>query len=213
LSELNLASLKDAILQMKDVEEVKKCVNDELKSGLEPIKIVNELTETLLKVGEKYENGEYFLSELMMAGILATEVINLLEPYLANDQESETKMKIVIGTVKGDIHDIGKNIVIMMLRAVGFKVLDLGVDVSVENFMNSIRNERPKVLGMSALLTSTINEMKNVIDALKNEGLRESIKIIIGGRPVSEEFAQEIGADGYGRDSVDAIKIVKNFIG
>lgn len=208
-----MANIKDAILQMKDVEEVKKCVNDELKSGLEPIKIVNELAETLLKVGEKYENGEYFLSELMMAGILATEVINLLEPYLVKDQESETKMKIVIGTVKGDIHDIGKNIVIMMLRAVGFQVLDLGVDVSVEKFMDSIRNERPKVLGMSALLTSTINEMKNVIDGLKNEGLRESIKIIIGGRPVSEEFAQEIGADGYGRDSVDAIKLVKNFVG
>jgi methylmalonyl-CoA mutase cobalamin-binding domain/chain len=212
LSEQNLASIKDAILQMKDVEEVKKCVNDELKSGLEPIKIVNELAETLLKVGEKYENGEYFLSELMMAGILATEVINLLEPYLAKDQESETKMKIVIGTVKGDIHDIGKNIVIMMLRAVGFQVLDLGVDVSVEKFMDSIRNERPKVLGMSALLTSTINEMKIVIDALENEGLRESVKIIIGGRPVSEEFAQEIGADGYGRDSVDAIKVVKKFV-
>lgn len=207
-----MANLKDVILQMKDVQEVKKCVNDELKSGLEPIEIVNELAEALLKVGEKYENGEYFLSELMMAGILATEVINLLDPYLTKDQESETKIKIVIGTVKGDIHDIGKNIVIMMLRAVGFQVLDLGVDVSAEKFMDSIRNEQPKVLGMSALLTSTINEMKNVIDVIKNEGLRESVKIIIGGRPVSEEFAQEIGADGYGRDSVDAIKVVKDFI-
>jgi len=98
------------------------------------------------------------------------------------------------------------------LRAVGFQVLDLGVDVSAEKFMDSIRNEQPKVLGMSALLTSTINEMKNVIDVIKNEGLRESVKIIIGGRPVSEEFAQEIGADGYGRDSVDAIKVVKDFI-
>lgn len=208
-----MANLKDAILQMKDVKEVKKCVDDELKSGLEPIKIVNELVEALLKVGEKYKNGEYFLSELIMAGILATEVINLLEPYLAKDQGSETKIKIVVGTVKGDIHDIGKNIVIMMLRAVGFEVLDLGVDVSVEKFMDSIRNERPNVLGMSALLTSTIDEMKNVIDALKNEGLRENVKIIIGGRPVSEEFAQEIGADGYGIDSVDAIKVVKNFVG
>jgi len=100
-----------------------------------------------------------------------------------------------------------------MLRAVGFQVLDLGVGVSVEKFMDSVRNERPNVLGMSALLTSTINEMKNVIDALKNEGLRESVKIIIGGRPVSEEFAQKIGADGYGRNSVDAIKVVKKFVG
>ena len=209
-----MSNLKNSILKMKNVEEIKKCVDDELKSGLEPAEIVNELAESLMDVGERYESGEYFLSELMMTGILATEVITMLEPHLAKNKESTSvKTKIIIGTVKGDIHDIGKNIVIMMLRAVGFEVLDLGVDVPMEEFIKAVKNERPNMLGMSALLTSTINEMKTVIETLTNEGLRDDVKIIVGGRPITKEFADEIGADGYGKDSIDAIKVVKNLIG
>jgi 5-methyltetrahydrofolate--homocysteine methyltransferase len=163
-------------------------------------------------VGDKYEKGDLFLSELMYVGHLASEVTNLLEPHLI-DAEIELRGKIIIGAVEGDVHDIGKNIVIMMLKSSGFQVVDLGVDISAEKFVEAIKNEEPDVLCMSALLTSTMSEMQIVMDALERSSLRSRVKVMVGGRPITSEFSREIGADGYAEDAVKAIRVVKKLMG
>jgi len=203
--------MKNQILAMMPIDEVKATVQRALKSGVMPAKIIDTLSEALYEVGAKYESGEFFLSELMMSAMLATEVTRLVEPDF---QQSDRKVigKVVIGTVKGDIHDIGKNLVIMMLRTVGFEVLDLGIDVSAETFVCSVKREKPNVIAMSALLTSTAAEMKNVMDHLNREGLRNTVRILVGGRAVTKEFADKIEADGYGKDSVEATRLAKELV-
>jgi len=134
-------------------------------------------------------------------------VVNTLKPHWRG--RDAVGLKVVMGTVKGDVHDIGKNIVIMMLQAAGFEVVDLGVDVSAERFAEAVEKETPAVLGLSALLSSTVPEMKNVIDLLKKRGLRSRVKVVVGGRPVDEAVAREMGADGYGVNAVEAVKVVK----
>jgi len=207
-----LEDIRNLLLEFADVEAVKKAVNEKLGSGVDPITIIDLLNQTLNEVGEKYESGELFLSELMMVGYLASEITNLLEPHLIQ-AEMKARGKIVIGTVKGDIHDIGKNIVVMMLQSAGFEVVDLGIDVSTERFVEAVKDEEPDVLGMSALLTSTMNEMKSVTDSLEKSGLRSNVKVIVGGRPITGEFAGEIGADGYAEDAVKAVRVIKELIG
>jgi len=207
-----MGKLKELILEMANIEDINKVVIEELESGIDPIEIINTLNKTLEEIGKKYENGELFLAELMMAGYIATQIVNTLKPYLVKTK-MKTLGKIVFGTVKGDIHDIGKNIVIMMLQSAGFEVIDLGVDVPAEKFIEAIINEKPNMLCMSALLTSTMEEMKNVIDVLKENNLRDKIKVVVGGRPVTKDFAIEIGADGYAEDAVKAVKVIKELIG
>jgi 5-methyltetrahydrofolate--homocysteine methyltransferase len=207
-----MEKLKELILEIANVEDINKIVIEGLESGIDPIEIINTLNKTLEEIGKKYENGELFLAELMMAGYIATQIVNTLKPYLVKTK-MKTFGKIIFGTVKGDIHDIGKNIVIMMLQSAGFEVIDLGVDVSAEKFIEAIINEKPNMLCMSALLTSTMEEMKNVIDVLKENNLRNKIKVVIGGRPITKDFAIEIGADGYAGDAVKAVKVIKELIG
>jgi len=209
--QLILNELKTLVSSISDVEDVRKTTERALASGVNPIEIVDTLGEALNDVGMKYDAGEYFLSELMMGGILAIEVTNIVKPHLTM-AERKSLGKVIIGTVKGDLHDIGKNIVIMMLTAVGFDVTDLGVDVPAEKFAEIAKKEKADVLGMSALLSSTIDEMKNVIELLDKENLRDSIKVVIGGRPVTKEYADEIRADGYGKDATEAVKITKELV-
>jgi 5-methyltetrahydrofolate--homocysteine methyltransferase len=204
--------LHDLILGMADTDEIRGLVEEELKSGSDPLKIVDILSQTLNEVGVKYEKGELFLSELMMIGYLASEATNIIKPHLPSNQQ-KAKGKVVIGTVKGDIHDIGKNIVVMMLQADGWEVVDMGVDVTAERFIEAIREEKPDVIGLSALLTSTMEETKIIMKALDKCGLRDSVKVMVGGRPITKEFADEIRADGYAEDSVKAIKTVRELTG
>ena len=208
----SLNEFKDLIIRISSIEEVKEVVSRALKLGVDPSKVLNVLNEALDEVGRRYEGSEYFLSELVMAGVLAMEVTSMLEPYLVK-AGIRPLGRVVIGTVRGDIHDIGKNIVIMMLRAAGFDVVDLGVDVPAERFVHAISGEGAAVLGMSALLTSTVDEMRSVIEAVKKRGLRNGLVIIVGGRPVTKKFSKEIGADGYARDAVEAVRIVKKLLG
>lgn len=207
-----MENIKSLLLNLSNVDELKKTVNDDLESGIHPLDIVNVLNETLYDVGVRYERGDLFLSELMFIGYLASEVTELLRPSLA-DAEIETSGKVVVGTVSGDIHDIGKNIVNMVLQSAGFEVVDLGVDVSAERFIESVKEECPDILCLSALLTSTMHEMKLVIDALDKAGIRSDVKVVVGGRPTTLEFAREIGADGYAEDAVKAVMVVKGLIG
>ena len=206
-----LKDIQTLILDMTDVEELKKVINKHLASDVDPLDILDVLRQTLEVVGDKYEQGEFFLSELIMAGYLASEVATLLKPHLLNVQQTALGT-VVMGTVKGDVHDIGKNIVIMMLDATGFKVIDLGVDVPTERFVEAVQTMKPDVLGISALLTSTIDRVKEIVDALKTSGMRDRVKVIAGGRPITQAFIEEIGADGYAEDSVKAIRLVKNLV-
>lgn len=206
-----LKKLKSLIVDIANVETVKTLVIKGLESKIDPADIVNTLSEALRDVGVKYERGEYFLSELIMAGNLSTEVVNLLKPLL-HEAKRKSRGKVVIGTVSGDVHDIGKNIVIMMLNAVGFDVIDLGVDVPADKFVEVAKKEKPDILGMSALLSSTIHETKNVIQTLKEKGLRDKLKVIVGGRAITNKFAEEIGADGYAEDAIDAVRIVGELV-
>ena len=203
--------VKSLLLNIADIDELKKTVNAELESGTEPLAIVNALNEALYEVGERYEQGDLFLSELMMIGYLTSEVTNVLKPHMVGEGR-ETGSKIVFGTVKGDIHDIGKNVVIMMLQSAGFEVIDLGVDVSSERFVESVKNNGPDVLCMSSLLTSTMNEMRKVIEALDKAGLRGDVQVVVGGRPITEKFAQEVGAEGHARDAISAVRVIRELV-
>ena len=207
-----LEDIQNLILEMTDLEQINSAIDKKIDAGTNPLQILDALNQALEKVGNRYEEGEFFLSELIMAGYLASEISKKLKP-LMKDVTQPSQGKIVIGTVKGDIHDIGKNIVIMMLDAAGFEVIDLGVDVPTEKFIEAVKTETPQILGLSALLTSTMNEVKPVIDAIQEQGLRENVKIVVGGRPITQEFVDEVGADGFAEDSIKAIQLIRGLIG
>lgn len=206
-----LKTLKDMIVKMSDVDDVKKIVGEGLRSGIDPLDFFGALREALEDVGRRYEHGEYFLSELIMAGVLSTEVTRMLRPCLTKTG-LKPLARVAIGTVKGDVHDIGKNVVIMMLYAAGCEVVDLGVDVSADKFAEVVEKERPDVLGLSALLTSTMYEMENVLSVLQKRGLRDRVKVIIGGRPLSREYCESVGADGYAEDALQTVDVVRGLM-
>ena len=163
------------------------------------------------EVGRLFEEGEYFVPEMLIAARAMKEGLNVLKPYL--QQESvQAAGKIVIGTVQGDLHDIGKNLVSMMLEGGGFTVIDLGTDVSPAKFVDAVRKEKPDILGMSALLTTTMPNMQKVIQALQAEGLRDQVKVIIGGAPVTDEYAARIGADGFAPSASHAVTLAEKII-
>jgi 5-methyltetrahydrofolate--homocysteine methyltransferase len=209
--QMALEAVTQAFGEVLGADEVKKRVEAALENSASPMEIIQRLREGVDIVGRKYQAQEYFLSELIMVGVMAEEAIGLLRPRLA---ASSTDMpgRIVIGTVKGDIHDIGKKLVSTMLMSAGFDIVDIGVDVPAEDFITAAKNNNPKIVAMSCLLTNAMDEMGRVVAALDNAGLRSSLRVLIGGRPISEEFAQEIGADGYGADAVEAVKAAKGLL-
>jgi corrinoid protein of di/trimethylamine methyltransferase len=202
-----------AALASLDEVLVEELVAKALEAGCPPLEVVERgMRPGMEEVGRRFERGEYFLPELIVAadifqGVLGRRVLPLLP------RESRVLGRVVIGTVRGDIHDIGKNLVAAMLRASGFEVIDLGVDVPPERFVEAVREHKPDILGMSALLTTTMLEMRNVIDALRAAGLRDKVKVIVGGAPVTEEYAREIGADAYARDAVEAVRKCAELVG
>lgn len=206
-----LKNIQILISKVAGVESVKDIVIKALDSAVNPVDIMDAMSKGLEDVGEKYERGEYFLSELIMAGIMASEITNILRPHLEKSAEKPFG-KVVIGTVKGDLHDIGKNIVIALLSSAGLKVVDLGIDVPSENFVDAVRREKPDIVAMSCLLTVAIDEMKRVVERLTETNLRGKLKVVVGGRPITSEFAREIGADAYGSDAIEAVRIVKALI-
>jgi len=200
--------IQNAFTEGAQIEKVQSLVKKALAESISPIEIMNTMRDGLATVGKKYEQGELFLSELIISGIMAQEVSNILRPYLQNS-ETEFLGKVVIGTVKGDIHDLGKNLVSMMLTSAGFQVIDLGVDVSQEKFVEAARGDKPEVVAMSCLLTSAMDEMKLIVPRLEEAGVRNRVKVLVGGRPITPDFAREIGADGYGKDAVDAVNVAR----
>ncbi|MBS7623268.1 corrinoid protein [Candidatus Bathyarchaeota archaeon] len=207
------ASLREA-LHAFDQERLVEATERALEQGYSPQDLLEGLTEGLREVGDRFEKGELFLAELVAAGEAAKKVIaEYLKPMLEGGGEGEPLGHIVIGTVAGDIHDIGKGIVGMMLFTAGFEVKDLGVDVPAEMFVQAVREEKPDVIAMSALLTTTLPMQRETIEALEKSGLRNTVKVIVGGSPVTSEWADEIGADGYAEDAVGAVKLVKEILG
>jgi len=206
-----LNMLRECIVNL-NIEEIKQTCQDALAVGIPPVKAITEgMAEGMNIVGERYEAGEYFLSELIVAGEVMKEGMKVLEPHL---KKAEIKKlgKVVLATVKGDIHDIGKNIVATLLDAAGFEVIDLGVDVSAEKFLETVRTQNPDILAMSALVTTTMPEMENVIKKLAKAGQRKKVKVIVGGAPLTEGYAEIIGADGYSSDALAGVNICKKWI-
>jgi len=205
--------IKQAFLDF-DSEAVKSLVRKALKSGYTPNEIVEgALRPAMEAVGEKFEKGEFFLAELVEAGDLFKEVMDeVLTPEIEKSKEEVRLGTVVLGTVRGDLHDIGKNIVAVMLRVAGFEVIDLGVDVPPEKFVEAVKKYSADIVGMSALLTTTMLEMRNVIEALKSAGLRDKVKVIIGGAAVDENYAREIGADAYAENAVETVEICKRLL-
>ncbi len=200
-----LGKLRDTVVNL-DIEGVKKASEDVLNAGIPAYRAVIEgMAKGMEIVGQKYEDGEYFLAELIMAGETMKEGMMVLEPHLkAGDIKAAGK--VIIGTVRGDLHDIGKNVVITLLRAANFDVVDLGVDISAEQFVEAVQKHNPDIVAMSALLTTTMIEMENVINSLKKAGLRGKLKVIIGGAPITPEYAKKIGADAAARDAVEGVR-------
>jgi 5-methyltetrahydrofolate--homocysteine methyltransferase len=197
------------LLSQGKVDEVKKLTQEALDGGELPETVLKEgLIHAMEQIGIQFKNGDIYIPEVLIAAHAMHAGMDILKPILS---KSNTPMvgKIVVGTVKGDLHDIGKNLVIMMFEGGGFEVVDLGVDVSPEKFVEAIQKHRPQVVGMSALLTTTMREMKTTLDAIAKAGLRNHVKTIVGGAPLTEKFAKEIGADGYAPDAASAVDVVK----
>jgi 5-methyltetrahydrofolate--homocysteine methyltransferase len=182
-----------------------------LKAQFDPQSILNVMTSAMQEVGQRFEKGDYFVPEMLIAARAMQEGMNLLKPYLSDTKYEPTGV-VVIGTVKGDLHDIGKNLVAMMLEGAGFKVMDLGVDVSAEQVIQAIQRYHPHIVALSALLTTTMPGLKIIIETLEQAGLRQQVKIMVGGAPLTYVFAQKIGADGFSPDAVLAVELAKRLM-
>jgi 5-methyltetrahydrofolate--homocysteine methyltransferase len=191
---------------------IKAHVQELLDQGLNAKEILNRGMLTAMEViGGRFRDGTVFIPEVLLSARAMNLALTVLEPHLAKGKR-EARGKVLIATVRGDLHDIGKNMVSTMLRGVGFDVVDLGINIGVEDFVTNVEKHRPDILGMSALLTTTMPEMKKVIDLLKARGLRETVKVIVGGAPVNDKFARDIGADGYGADAGSSVDLVRKLL-
>jgi len=204
--------LVNAIADMRE-EEALKLVKEMVEGGSEPMAILDAAREAMEIVGQRYEEETYFLPELLLAGVMLSQITDIVKPALAKLPEIERHGKVVMGTVKGDIHDIGKNIVTFMLDVNGFDVLDLGVDVSPQKFVEAIRDFQPQVVGLSGFLSLAFDAMKETVEVIKIAGLRDEVKIMVGGGQVSEQISKYAGADAYGKDAMAGVSLAKQWVG
>ncbi|MDW7673255.1 MAG: corrinoid protein [Bacillota bacterium] len=182
-------------------------------AGLDPIEIINKgLIAGMNVVGQRFKAGDMYVPEVLMAAKAMASGVEIVKPLIA-EGDVPNKGKVLLGTVKGDLHDIGRNLVGMMLESSGYQVITLGEDISPEKFAEGVKEHKPHVIGMSALLTTTMLSMKETIDVLVEEGVRDQVKVIIGGAPVTQDFADEIGADGYAPDAASATELVDKLLG
>jgi 5-methyltetrahydrofolate--homocysteine methyltransferase len=187
-------------------------VQSALDAGLDPAMVLNEgMVSAMAEVGRLFEAGEYYVPEMLIAARAMQTGLAVLKPRLVSSNFKSTG-KVAIGTVKGDLHDIGKNLVSMMLEGAAFEIIDLGTDVSPEKFVEAVNKQSPNLIAMSALLTTTMPNMKTTIEALKQAGLRDKVKIMIGGAPVTSKYAEDIGADGYAPDASKAVSLAKSLV-
>ena len=184
-----------------------------LNNGLDPLLCINQgLTPGITRVGDSFSRGDAFLPDLILGGKAMKAALEILEPALLENQEREVAGRVVLGTVKGDMHEIGKTLVGTMLTANGFQVTDIGIDKSADEFIEAIAENKADLVGMSALLTTTMREQQTIIEAIKEAGIRDQVKVMVGGAPVTQNWAQQIGADGYAEDAISAIDLAYRLI-
>ncbi len=206
-----LQTIFDGILEGQQ-KVVTAAVQSALDAGTEPAKILNDgMIAAMAEVGRRFENGDYYVPEMLIAARAMQSGLAILKPRLA-EAHVKSAGTVVIGTVKGDLHDIGKNLVSMMLEGAGFEIKDMGTDVTPEKFVAAVQEHQPDLIALSALLTTTMPNMKSTIDALKAAGLREKVKVMIGGAPVTDAYAKQIGADGYSPDASRAVSLAKSLV-
>lgn len=209
---IEIKAIYDAILE-GEIEVAEDKANDALASGIKPLSIAQEgCIKAIENVGALFEKGDYFLPQLIASAEAMKAAMSIVEPHFDIDEKTESLGRVLIGTVAKDIHDIGKNMVATMLQASGFEVVDLGVDVSSENFVKNCKELQPQVIGLSALLTTTMPYQEEVIKLLKQAGLRDDVKVIVGGAPVSKGWAKDIGADAFAEDAVRAVGEIKSLL-
>jgi len=202
----------NAVIGLEE-ENVVRLVKQELDKQTEVSAILNGgLISAMDEVGRRFNEGELFVPEMLRAGRAMKAGLEILRPLLSST-DLEPAGIVVIGTVKGDLHDIGKNLVAMMLEGAGFNVIDLGVDVDADKFLAAVKGNNADIVAMSALLTTTMSMMKNTIDVLTEDGLRDQIKVMVGGAPVTQSFADEIGVEGYSEDAVTAVQMARKLVG
>jgi corrinoid protein of di/trimethylamine methyltransferase len=213
LAEKALEDLRKVVVEF-DMDNAEKAAKDAIAAGVDPIEAAKTLTDAIREIGDAFGKGELFLPDLVCAAEVLKKAIPIItEEITRQGKNSKSIGKVVIGTVFGDIHSIGKGMVATLLYASGFEVIDLGINVKSEEFLKAVRENKPDILAMSALLTTTAMEQKNVIEGLKKEGLRDKVKVIVGGSPINQEFADSIGADGYGATAPDGVKVAKRLLG
>ena len=207
-----MSELANAIADLKE-DEVKKIVQDKIASGTNPMSIVDECRQGMEIVGKRYKDKEYFLGELIMSGEIFKEAMAVVEPKLKAGQSKKPVAKMVLGTAKGDIHSIGKDIVAMLLNAAGFEIYDVGVDAAPEVFINKLKETGAPILGISGLLTPSFESMKQTVQALEAAGLRKKVKVIIGGGIVTEVVRKYVGADAFTDDAPEGVELCKKLAG
>ena len=206
-----IQQIKDCILSF-DRDSINVKVQEALDTGIAPQQILNDgMIAAMAEVGRLFEEGEFFVPEMLVAAKTMQNGMAFLKPHLA-ETGVKSAGKVVLGTVKGDLHDIGKNLVGLMLEGAGFEVMDLGIDVPAEKFVEAAQAGDVKIVGLSALLTTTMLNMKSAIDALKDAGLHGNVKVMVGGAPLTDAYAKEIGADGYATDASRAVKLAKSLV-
>jgi len=205
-----LEDIKNTVIAGKHLE-IETLVKNAVQQKMDLNDLINNaLIAAMDVVGDRFSKSEIFVPEMLVSAVTMKKGLSLIKPLLKKDQH-QARGKVILCTVKGDLHDIGKNLVAMMLEGAGFEVVDLGVDTTVQKVVDKVAEISPQVLGLSALLTTTMPEMQNVIKVLQARGMRQKVKVIIGGAPVDAGFAEEIGADAYGKDAAEAVNIVRSF--
>ena len=206
------ADLASALADLKEAEAL-KIVKDKLGAGEEPLKILDEARKGMEIVGKRFANSEYFIPDLVYSGEILKAVTELVKPKLTKEAGTKRLGKVVFGTVAGDIHDIGKDIVVFMLDVNGFEVYDLGVDVPAQKFVDKIKESGAPVVGLSGFLTLAFDSMKETIEAMKAAGLRDKVKVMIGGGQITDEVRKYTGADAFGKDAMAGVTMAKKWIG
>jgi len=205
-------SLIHALVEMQEAEALQKA-KQLLDEGTDPMNILEACSKAMKTVGKRFEQGEYFLPHLIMAGVMLKQISETIRPLIKEEKTEAGRGRVLMGTVSGDIHDIGKNMVIFLLEVNGFEVRDIGIDQPLENFLKAIREFQPQVVGMSGLLTLAFDSMKDTVRAIEDAGLREKVRIMIGGAQVTEQVKDYTGADAYGPDALAGVRLVEQWIG
>jgi methanogenic corrinoid protein MtbC1 len=210
---MDFETLTELVIEL-EVDDIEAAVKEALEAdGKDPFDILNALTKGMDEVGRRYEEKEYYLTELVLAGETMKEAFKVLQPALAAADQSQDKTKIILATVKGDNHDIGKNILGSLLLSSGFELIDLGMDVDAQVIVDKVKETGAQFVALSSLLTMTVEQIKEVHEALISAGVRDSVKLIVGGAPLNMELAQKLGADLFADDAVSGVKIIKNTVG